>query len=63
MNISHTIYPDREYTFNEIMENIYIREHINIEKPKELKITKELGYFKVKVFKQLSISEFIKSIL
>lgn len=62
MNISHTVYPDRKYTFNELIANIYNREKINIDKEKDINVNKSLGYFKIASFKQTSLREYIKQV-
>ena len=61
MLISHTIYPDREYSFNEIINNIYNRtkELDKIEK-KPLKVERQLGYFKVLSFQENYLKNLFK---
>lgn len=61
MLISHTVYPDREYSFNEIINNIYNRtkELDKIEK-KPLKVERQLGYFKVLSFQENLLKNIFK---
>lgn len=67
MLISHTVYPDREYSFNEIIDNILLmniiysnNKELNKIEEKPLKVERPLGYFKVLSFQENLLKNIFK---
>jgi hypothetical protein len=49
LNISHSVYPPQEESYNQLMESIYLRDKVKETVQKDLSINRPLGFFKVEV--------------